>query len=140
MPSLIPVLCNMPRAQKDTLGCEDSTKTKHCANHFTPLCPRLLSSSPKESYCLPAPREGLLQVLEKRPTLYVQNSLRFRVFSICLSPMSSTGWPVHVYNSPLSLVKRNMLIFHSLLINTMQHNNQPFLYWEYHISSMVSPI
>jgi hypothetical protein len=33
MPSLIPVLCNMPRAQKDTLGCEDSTKVKHCANH-----------------------------------------------------------------------------------------------------------
>jgi hypothetical protein len=23
----------MPRAQKDTIGCEDSTKVKHCANH-----------------------------------------------------------------------------------------------------------
>jgi hypothetical protein len=33
MPSLIPILCNMPRAQKDTLGCEDITKVKHCANH-----------------------------------------------------------------------------------------------------------
>jgi hypothetical protein len=35
MPSLIQILCNIPRAQKDTLGCEDSTKVKHCANHVT---------------------------------------------------------------------------------------------------------
>jgi hypothetical protein len=33
MPSLIPILSNIPRAHKDTLGCEDSTKVKHCANH-----------------------------------------------------------------------------------------------------------
>jgi hypothetical protein len=35
MSSLIPVLCNMPRAQKDTLGCEDSTRVEHCANQVT---------------------------------------------------------------------------------------------------------
>jgi hypothetical protein len=35
MPSPIPVLCSMPRAQKDTLGCEDSSMVKHCANHVT---------------------------------------------------------------------------------------------------------
>jgi hypothetical protein len=35
MPSLVPVLCNVPRAQKDALGCEDSAKGKHCANHVT---------------------------------------------------------------------------------------------------------
>jgi hypothetical protein len=32
-------------AQKATLGCEDSVKDKHCANHVTPLCPELLFSS-----------------------------------------------------------------------------------------------
>jgi hypothetical protein len=35
MPSLIPILCNIPRVQKDTLGCEDSTKVKHCTNHVS---------------------------------------------------------------------------------------------------------
>jgi hypothetical protein len=123
MPSLIPVLCNMPRAQKDTLGCEDSTKAKHCANHVTPLCPEILSSCPKESYCLPAPRKGLLQVLETWPTLYLHNSLSFRVFAVMLSPMSSTGCFVHVYKSQLSLGKRNISNFsffahkHSTTIN-----------------------
>jgi hypothetical protein len=45
MPSLILVLCSMPKAQKDTSGFEESTKAKQCANNVTPLCPVLLSSS-----------------------------------------------------------------------------------------------
>jgi hypothetical protein len=129
MPSLIPVLCNMPWAQKDKLGCEDSTKAKHCDNHVTPLCPELLSSSPKESYCLPAPRKGLLQVLETWPTLYLHNSLRCRVFSVMFSPMSSTGWLVHVSSSPLSLGKRHMsnFAFSAHKHNTTQQSTIPVL-------------
>jgi hypothetical protein len=33
MPSLLPVLCNLPRAQMDALGREDSARGKHCANY-----------------------------------------------------------------------------------------------------------
>jgi hypothetical protein len=57
MPSLIPVLCNMPRAQKDTLGCEDSTKPKHCANHVNLMltilkCPEKVSIHSKKTLSL----------------------------------------------------------------------------------------
>jgi hypothetical protein len=114
MPSLIPVLCNMPRAQKDMLGCEDSTKAIHDANHVTPLCPELLSSSTRESYCLPAPRIVLVQVLETWSTLYLHNAFHFRVFAVILSPTRSTAWLVHGYNSPISLVERNISNLHFL--------------------------
>jgi hypothetical protein len=33
MPSLLPAICNVTRAQKDALGCGDSAKGKHYANH-----------------------------------------------------------------------------------------------------------
>jgi hypothetical protein len=129
MPSLIPVLCSMPRSLKDTLGCEYSKKAKHCSNHVTPLCPELLSSL-KESYCLPARRKVLLQVLETWPILYLHNSLSSRVFAVILSPISSTECFVHVYIPFMSLVKRNMSndSFSAYKHNTTQHNNQPFLY------------
>jgi hypothetical protein len=126
MPSLVPVLCNVPRAQNDTLGCEDSTKVKHCANHVTPLCPELLFSS--------YPRKVLLQALETWPTLYLHNSRHFQVFAVIISPMSSTRWHVHVYNSPISLVKGNISNFAFFSIKTTQHNNQPSL-----IINIISP-
>jgi hypothetical protein len=28
----------VPRAQKDALGCEDSARGKHCANHVYEFC------------------------------------------------------------------------------------------------------
>jgi hypothetical protein len=63
------------------------------------------------SYCLPAPRKVPLQVLETWSTLYLHNSSNIRVFAVMLSPMSSTACSVHVYNSPISLVKRNISNF-----------------------------
>jgi hypothetical protein len=35
MPSFIPLLYNMPRAQKGALGYADSARDKHCANRVT---------------------------------------------------------------------------------------------------------
>jgi hypothetical protein len=35
----VPLLCNVPRAQKDALGYADSTRDKHCANHVTIYSP-----------------------------------------------------------------------------------------------------
>jgi hypothetical protein len=79
-------------------------------------------------YCLPAPRKVLLQVLETWSTLYLHNSSNIRVFAVILSPMSSTACSVHVYNSLISLVERNISNFSFLTIKTTQQNNQPSLY------------
>jgi hypothetical protein len=92
MPSHIPVLCNMPRAQKNTLGYAGSARDEHCANHVTPLCPELLSSSPRESTFTSS---------GTWPTLYSHNSSSFRVFAVMLSHMSRTERSVQV-------VKRNI--------------------------------
>jgi hypothetical protein len=116
MPSLIPVLCTMPRAQKSELGCEDSTNVKYCVNHVTPFCPEFLFSS----YL----RKVLLQVLRPLFTLYWHNSSNFRVFAVILSPMRSTRCLVKMYISPISWVKRNISNFAFSSIKPTQHNNQ----------------
>jgi hypothetical protein len=119
MPSLVPVLCNVPWAQKDAVGCEYSAKGENCANHVPPLCPEIKFSS--------YPRKVLLQVLETRPTLYWHNSSNFRVVAVVFSPMSSTKCLVLVYTSPISLVKRIIsdffIFFHK--DNTTQQSTIP---------------
>jgi hypothetical protein len=108
------------RAQKDALGCVDSAKDKHCANHVTPLCPELLFSS--------GPRKSTVQVMEKLPTMQLHNSSNIILLAVLILPMSSTNYLVQVYSSLVSLVIRNIsnFAFSSPHHNTIQHklNNQ----------------
>ena len=89
---------------KDALGCEDSAKDKHCANHVTSHCPELLFSSDLRKstvqvletlglFAGQASLKSTVHVLETlghfagQASLQLHNSSNIKPFSVLLSPI-----------------------------------------------------
>jgi hypothetical protein len=78
------------------MGCEDSAKAKHCANHVTPLSPELLFSSCLRNVIVKF-RLRIVQVFLTDPKT-IQSRVILVIFSLCCALVPTLC--VHKFQRP----------------------------------------